>query len=427
LLSDNFTIDRSLIIDLVNKSEGSYNLSSFSDKKESEVKRLKYQVDLFYKKEFDLYKEIGLKDGMNLIECGSGPGFHIGNIVRDLPHCKATALEIDPFLVEHLKKNSIVDGKKLYEVKHASIYSTGLPDNYFNFAIARLVMEHLSDPLKALVEVKRILKPEGKFVIVSNDFSHHLLTYPPIPELDQMYAAYINSRISEGGNPLIGRQLPVLIREAGFEDINIEIICVHSELTGDNPLLKSENVNISKSLVKEGFLKKETLESLTENWYKMLQDPQHAIYRQLFVISGTKGKPEAKSKVIEKHKKKTIKTEVPIPGINDLLRVSQVEQKAFLESYFLGKVESIIDRGHLRLVPETRLSDIDIDSISAAELSSIVRTDFNTVISIADILQKFSIHDIVDLVLSDLKDHSSSTEVIEKDSDNDSKWTEGEL
>ena len=59
--------------------KGSYKIESFTDNKESEVTRLKYQVDLFYKKEFELYKRIGLKDGMNIIECGSGPGFLIRN------------------------------------------------------------------------------------------------------------------------------------------------------------------------------------------------------------------------------------------------------------------------------------------------------------------------------------------------------------
>jgi len=279
--------------------DGSYQLESFTDNKESEVNRLKYQVDLFYKREIELYKRIGLEDGMAVIECGAGPGFLISNIVHDLPLCKATALEVDPYFTELLYNISRENGKTLFEVSSASIYNTGLPDNSFDFAIARLVLEHLNEPGKAIAEVKRILKPGGKIVLVSNDFAYSLLTYPPIPELDLMYKAYIKSRISEGGNPLIGRQLPVFLKNADFDSVNIEVICVHSELEGDKSFLKAENVNISKSLVREGFLQKETLDSLIKNWHMMLQDSDHVFFRQLFVISGTKGTGTLKQGVTE--------------------------------------------------------------------------------------------------------------------------------
>ena len=54
---------------------GSYKLESFTDNKESEVTRLKYQVDLFTKENSNFIKKLGLSDGMKIIECGSGPGF----------------------------------------------------------------------------------------------------------------------------------------------------------------------------------------------------------------------------------------------------------------------------------------------------------------------------------------------------------------
>jgi ubiquinone/menaquinone biosynthesis C-methylase UbiE/acyl carrier protein len=405
--------------------DGSYKLESFTDNKESEVNRLKYQVDLFFRREMDLYKKIGLRDGMKIIECGSGPGFLISKIVEELPLCSATALEIDSFLVEQLNNNSSINGKKLFEVKHASIYETGLPDNYFDFAIARLVVEHLKEPEKAIAEVRRILKPGGKMVLVSNDFAYHLLTYPSIPELDEMYDAYIKSRFSEGGNPLIGRQLPVLLKRGEFVDINIEIICVHSDLEGDKSFLKAENVNISKSLVNEGFLKKESLDSLIENWYKMLQQPDHVFFRQLFVISGAKS---ASNSAQNENSKEIYLTHSKIQTLNleNLERMNPSEQETALGLYFINKVQEITEQQNPDLNKNTKLSDIDIDSIAAAELSGIVKSDFNTSISISNILQKYSINDIIELILNNLKFFSS---VQANNSDDKSlvNWLEGEL
>ena len=381
--------------------DGSYKLESFTDNKESEVNRLKFQVDLFFRKEMDLYKKIGLRDGMKIIECGSGPGFLIRNIVLELPLCNATALEIDPFLAGQADKNSELDGKKLFDVKNASVYDTGLPDNCFDFAIARLVFEHLNEPDKAIAEMRRILKPGGKLVLVSNDFAYHLMTYPSIPELDEMYTAYIESRFSEGGNPLIGRQLPTLLKKAKMTNINIEIICVHSELEGDKPFLKAENVNISKSLVKDGYLKKESLDSLAENWYKMLQQPDHVLFRQLFVISGIKSSgPSARNENL--HENHLTHYGAQTLTLENLKGMDRSVQESALDSYLINKVQAITEHQNAELALNTRLSDIDIDSIAAAELSGIVKSDFNTTISISNILQKYSINDIAELILINL-------------------------
>jgi amino acid adenylation domain-containing protein len=375
---------------------GSYQLNSFTENKDSEVRRLQYQVNLFFEKEFEIYEKSGLRNGMKIIECGSGPGFLIKSILNRLPECDATALEIDPFLVSVLRENSIENGTKLFDVRHASIYDTQLPDNTFDFAITRLVFEHLQKPFDALRELKRILKPGGKLVVVSNDFAYHILTYPVIPELDEMYRAYCDSRFSEGGNPLVGRQMPAYMIKEEFSYVKFEVLCVHSDIVGDKALLQAENVNISKSLVTEGFLKKETLDALAENWYKMLQDPDHVIYRQLFVISGEKGlhfeSSKAKAEKSGADDNSVIVTQ-RLEGLN------RQEQENEIKSFLSNQVKRIMGDNDLILNNEKKLNDIDVDSIAAAELSGIVKTNFNKSVSISDILQKFCINDIAALIL----------------------------
>jgi ubiquinone/menaquinone biosynthesis C-methylase UbiE len=268
--------------------KGSYQFNSFAENKEIEINRLKAQVELFFDKEFEVYKKFGLADGMHIIECGSGPGYLMRNILKQFKNCKATALEIDSYLFEVLSENSVSNGEKIYDPIQGSIYDIDLPDNSIDFAVTRLVVEHLHTPYKAFSELYRILKPNGILVVVSNDFSYHVLTYPVIPELDDMFAAHNASSFKEGGNPLVGRQLPVFFQHSGFKKIAIEIATAHSQLNGDQAMLSAENVNISRTLVKNGFLNEKTLENLVANWYDMLKAPDHIIYRQLFIVGGIK-------------------------------------------------------------------------------------------------------------------------------------------
>ena len=415
---DNLIIANNMIH--TEEAGGSYQLDSFTDNRESEVKRLKAQVELFFDKEFALYKKIGLKDGMNIIECGCGPGFLIRSILKELPDCKATGLEIDPYFLEVLEETSVDNNNKLFQVKEGSIYDTKLPDNAFDFAVSRLVIEHLEDPMKAFAELNRILKPGGKLVIVSNDFAHHLLTYPVIPELSEMYNAYCQSRFAQGGNPLVGRQLPGYFKNGNFIDINVDIICAHSHIAGERAFLNAENVNISKRLVKEGFLKKETLDALADKWYKMLKDPDHVIYRQLFVVTGVKSTVQSANTIVTQDDQVAQNKRLTA---DDLRSFDVNNQKIKLNEYLKNQVILYMEDEQLDFNDNEKLCFINIDSLAATELSSLIKTDFMTSISISDILDKHSIQDISQLIVDNMKDISAYTKSNTKDND----WTEGEL
>lgn len=55
-----------------------------------------------------------------------------------------------------------------------SVYKLPFKDNEFDIALCLVVLEHLEDPQKAIIEIKRILKPGGKiFVSVPFMFPMH--------------------------------------------------------------------------------------------------------------------------------------------------------------------------------------------------------------------------------------------------------------
>jgi len=55
--------------------QSSYQISSVAGNVAGEIDRLKAQVELFWAKELKHYIEFGLRDGMEITELGSGPGF----------------------------------------------------------------------------------------------------------------------------------------------------------------------------------------------------------------------------------------------------------------------------------------------------------------------------------------------------------------
>jgi len=268
--------------------QSSYQISSVAGNVAGEIDRLKAQVELFWAKEIKHYIEFGLRDGMQIAELGSGPGFVSEKILEKFPAAYVTAVEIDPLLVNYAK--NYLAQKKLDNVKviQGSIMETGLPDNSFDFAIIRLVLEHLPDPVNAVREVFRILKPGGKAVFIDNDFEMHIMTCPEVRELRELYDAYCQARYAESGNPKIGRELPVILKQGGFSKIDFEIISAHSGIVGDEMFFKSEGIGIPSQLVRDGYLSSKVLGKVSLEWRRMLKSESHSIMRQLYMAAGEK-------------------------------------------------------------------------------------------------------------------------------------------
>lgn len=267
--------------------EGSYRIEKIASNLEGEINRLKAQVGLFWDKEVKHYIEFGLKDGLSIVELGSGPGFVTEKIIEKFSEVEVTAVEIDPVLVEYANKY-LSRYQRQVRIIQGSIMNTGLRDNSFDFAITRLVLEHLPDPVNAVREVLRILKPGGKAIFVDNDFEIHIMAFPRVPSLRDLYDAYCQSRISEGGNPRIGRELPCILKKGGFTQVDFEVISAHSALIGEEAFLKSEGIGIPSQLVSDGFLSSKALGTISVEWRQMIKSAEHSIVRQLYMAYGKK-------------------------------------------------------------------------------------------------------------------------------------------
>jgi ubiquinone/menaquinone biosynthesis C-methylase UbiE len=268
--------------------QGSYQVNTIASSLEREINRLKGQVELFWEKELKHYMELGLSDGMSIVELGSGPGFLTEKILEKFPDLRITCIEMDPIFVDYAR--TYLSKKKYYqcEIIQKSIMDTGLEENTFDFAITRLLLEHLPDPVNAVREVFRVLKPGGKSLFIDNDFEMHIMAHPHIPELRELYDAYCQSRYSEGGNPKIGRELPYILKKGGFQNVDFEIISAHSEIVGEESFARSEGIGIPSKLVQDKFLSSKTLGKISLGWRKMLKTEGHCIVRQLYMAVGEK-------------------------------------------------------------------------------------------------------------------------------------------
>jgi hypothetical protein len=70
--------------------------------------------------------------------------------------------------------------------------------------------------------MRRVLRPGGRIALQENDISL-LRVDPPCPAFEEVWAAFAAYQRQLGGDALIGRRLFRLLREGGFDDIEISV------------------------------------------------------------------------------------------------------------------------------------------------------------------------------------------------------------
>lgn len=372
--------------------EGSYNLSSFAADVDGEIHRLNAQVDLFWNQELPLYQRLGMHDGMRLLDCGCGSGYVLKKLQSVFPAMQCTGIEIEEPLVA-LAKNTLTENGS--QILQRPITALGLPDESFDFVISRLVLEHLPDPPAALREVLRVLKVGCRAVFIDNDFDLHERTWPDSPALGNLYDAYRRARRADGGNPCIGRQLPSLMKMAGFTGVDLHILAAHNQVVGDKAFLKAEGAGIASQLVKTGHLAADTLDAVAGQWHSMLKSPDHAIFRMLFAVVGEKPAAPDNSRTV---RTSSIKNNGDVGttfgcGGADLRSNEQIQR--FMQEILVDELTVPADS----IPTDESLIHAGVDSMAALALCNAVESRLGFALTIAEVLSGSSINDLTQKIL----------------------------
>lgn len=186
--------------------------------KVAELERLKRQAQMFWPNELAMLSRLDLKRATSGADIGCGHGFVSALIASTFPQIKLCGLDISEELISTAR--SVHGDIENLEFAIGSAYDIKLPDDSQDFIYSRLVYQHLSNPEKAIGEAFRICAPGGQIGILDIDSELQLYSENP-PALKTLLSEISKAQRERGGNREIGRQLPLLLKEAGFSNIDI--------------------------------------------------------------------------------------------------------------------------------------------------------------------------------------------------------------
>lgn len=200
----------------------------------SELARLRVQAEVAWPQELRALERHGLRDDAAVLEAGCGPGFVTSHLLEFVQRGSVTALDVDQAMVAHARE--LVGSSERARFVEAGVAETGLPADSFDVVLARFVLQHLPDPGAAIEELRRVLRPGGRLIVVDADDALTNLFDPEPPFFRELMDAVGESQRRQGGNRLIGRRLPRLLGDAGFFDLAVDAVVAHSAVVGLAPI-----------------------------------------------------------------------------------------------------------------------------------------------------------------------------------------------
>jgi len=153
-----------------------------------------------------------LKPGMKVLDCGCGPGaISIGLAEAVGPLGWVTGVDFAESQIAVAKTRSTPN--LAFQV--ASIYELPSKNNTFDLVFSHALFEHLSDPVRGVNEIQRVLRPEGIAGLCSPDWDGFILS-PADEPMETAISRYRMLQEKNGGNTRAGRQLGTWLRSGGM-------------------------------------------------------------------------------------------------------------------------------------------------------------------------------------------------------------------
>lgn len=188
-----------------------------------ESARLQRQSEELRPEAVALLDRIGLKPGQSAIDLGCGPRGIIDLLSAVVsPGGYVLGLDADPAHVALARQYAAQHELVNVQVAQADARRTGLPGSSFDLVHARTLLVTIPQPAEVLAEMVRIARPGG-WVASQEPDAERAVCYPPLPAWERLHELFRASFGRAGAELLIGRRLTELYREAGLENIQLEV------------------------------------------------------------------------------------------------------------------------------------------------------------------------------------------------------------
>jgi SAM-dependent methyltransferase len=159
-----------------------------------------------------------LAAGMRVLDCGCGPGTITMDLAERVGDGRVVGVDLSESQVELATRAAAARGLGNVSFRQANAYALPFPDESFDAVFSHALLEHLAEPVRAIEQFRRVLKPGGWLGVCTPDWGGFLYS-PATPGLLAGVRAFEALQTRNGGDVRIGHKLLGLLLGAGFAQV----------------------------------------------------------------------------------------------------------------------------------------------------------------------------------------------------------------
>jgi SAM-dependent methyltransferase len=159
-----------------------------------------------------------LTPAARVLDVGCGPGTITVDLAAQVPAGLVTGIDAAAEALTDARAEAARRDQRNVTFDVGDVRHLGFDDAAFDVVHAHQVLQHLTDPVAALAEMRRVCRPGGVVAARDGDYGG-FLWFPEDPELAEWRTLYQRVARATGGEPDAGRRMIAWARRAGFTDV----------------------------------------------------------------------------------------------------------------------------------------------------------------------------------------------------------------
>ena len=159
-----------------------------------------------------------LKSGESLLDVGCGPGTITMDLAELVAPGPVVGIDRSKEVIERAREAADARALSNLSFEVGDVYKLEFEASLFDVVYAHQVLQHLSEPTRALVEMRRVLRDGGWLAVRDGDYGEFTWS-PPSDGLTRWMELYHQITRKNGAEADAGRYLAEWVGAAGFDSL----------------------------------------------------------------------------------------------------------------------------------------------------------------------------------------------------------------